>query len=186
MFYSLKGKITAVEENYTAIETAGGEGYLVYMSKSSLSKLIVGNETTIFVRLFVREDAMDLFGFLETQEKFLFDLLNTVSGVGPKAAMAILGLGSTEQIRNGIAEGKAEILTKSFGIGKKTAERIIVELREKVGVASEKSTDWDDDVYDALMKLGYRRENIKEAMKKINPDLKTTGEKLKDAMKKMK
>lgn len=185
MFYSLKGKIAAVEENNVAIETSGGEGYTAYMSKSSLAKLSVGSDIKILVRLFVREDAMELFGFLEEDEKTLFDLLNTVSGVGPRAAMAILALGPTDQIKSGIADGKADILTKSFGIGKKTAERIIVELRDKVGPASEKSTDWDDDVYDALVKLGYRRENIKEAMKKIDPDLKTTGERLKDAMKKM-
>ena len=186
MFYSLKGKILMIGENSAAIETAGGEGYLVHMSKNTLSTMTVGQETRIIARLFVREDAMELFGFLDDDEKKLFDMLNTVSGVGPRAAMTILALGTTEQIRSGIAGGKAEMLTKSFGIGKKTAERIIVELKDKVGPSSERTGDWDDDVYEALTKLGYRRESIKEAMKKIDPDLKTTNERLKDAMKKMK
>ena len=185
MFYSLKGKISMVGENSAGIETAGGEGYLVHMSKNALSTMAVGREVIIITRLFVREDSMELFGFLDGGEKKLFDMLNTVSGVGPRAAMTILALGTTEQIRSAIAGGKAEMLTKSFGIGKKTAERIIVDLKDKVGPSSEKG-DWDDDVYEALIKLGYRREGIKEAMKKIDPDLKTTNERLKDAMKKMK
>ncbi|MDD4930771.1 MAG: Holliday junction branch migration protein RuvA [Candidatus Colwellbacteria bacterium] len=187
MFYSLKGKIIGVEGNTVGLETAGGEGYMVHMSETAMVKLSRDErEVRIFVRLFVRDDAMEIFGFMDEEERKLFDMLNTVSGVGPRAAISILSLGATEQIRTSIASGQAQVLSKSFGIGKKTAERIIVELKDKVGEIGEAAADWDDDVYEALIKLGYRREDIKEAMKKIDPNLKTTGEKLKDAMKKMK
>ncbi|MDD5099141.1 MAG: Holliday junction branch migration protein RuvA [Candidatus Colwellbacteria bacterium] len=186
MFYSLKGKILKVDENSIAIETAGGEGYSVHMPQGAISKAVIGEEVRVITRLFVRDDALEIFGFFNEREKELFDLLNTVSGVGPRAAMTILDLGSAEDIRAGIATGKVEMLTKSFGIGKKTAERIIVELRDKVKSTSEAISNWDDDVYEALLKLGYRREDAKEAMKKIDPEIKTTNEKLKDAIRKMK
>jgi len=177
----LRGKTEEVRAGFAVIAVAGGESYKVSMPVGDLGKLKIGEEIKIFTCLFSREDGMELYGFLTEEERGLFEMLNTVSGVGPRAATGILGLGPVAQIKAAISEGKPEALTKSFGIGKKTAERIVVELKDKVeggGVVPE----WDEDVYDALIKLGYRREAAKEAVKKINRETKNVNDRLKEAL----
>jgi Holliday junction DNA helicase RuvA len=185
MIYALKGKIEEIHANFAVVATAGGESYKVFMPAGDLGVLQNDNEAKIFTCLFSKEDGIDLYGFLSEEERDLFEMLNTVSGVGPKAAIGVLGLGPTPQIKAAIREGRPEALTKSFGIGKKTAERIVVELKDKIKGGGE-VPEWDEDVYDALIKLGYRREAAKEAVKKVSQETKNVNDRLKEALKNMK
>jgi len=182
MIYALKGEIEEVYPNFAVVSVAGGESYKVFMPAGSVGSFSAGDKVRVFTCLFSKEDGMDLYGFITQEERELFEMLNTVSGVGPKAALGILDLGPADQIKGAIKEGKTEALTKSFGIGKKTAERVIVELRDKIKDGGE-VPQWDEDVYDALVKLGYRRDAAKEAIKKISKDAETTNERLKEALK---
>ncbi|MFA4999274.1 MAG: Holliday junction branch migration protein RuvA [Parcubacteria group bacterium] len=182
MIYALKGKIEEIRTNFVVFAVAGGESYKIFMPAGGLSALRENQEVKLFTCLFSREGGLDLYGFLSGGERDLFETLNTVSGVGPKAAIGILGLGPTDQIKAAIREGRTETLTKSFGIGKKTAERIIVELRDKIKEGGE-VPEWDEDVYDALIKLGYRRDAAKEAVGKVSRDTKNINDKLKEALK---
>jgi Holliday junction DNA helicase RuvA len=185
MIYALKGKVEEICGNFAVIAVAGGESYKVYMPAGDMGAIRDGEEVKICTCLFSREDGMDLYGFMSGEERELFETLNTVSGVGPKAAIGILGLGPTAQIKAAIKEGRSEALTKSFGIGKKTAERIVVELKDKIKGGGE-VPEWDEDVYDALIKLGYRREAAKEAVKKVSLETKNASERLKEALKNIK
>lgn len=185
MIYALKGKIEETHINFAVVLTNGGESYKVFMPAVSLSSLKEGEEVKLFTCLFLREDGMDLYGFLSGEERDLFEILNTVSGVGPKAAIGVLGLGPVDQIKAAIREGRPEALTKSFGIGKKTAERIVLELKDKIKGGGE-VPEWDEDIYDALIKLGYRRDAAKEAVKKVSRENKNINDRLKEALKNIK
>lgn len=191
MIWGLKGKVRKIYDNSVAIDT-GGVIYKAFVSQESIKMIpAVSQEIELFTVLIVKEDALDIFGFISEEEKNLFEVLNTVNGVGPRAALAILSSGPVNQIKLAISQGKTEALTKSFGIGKKTAERIVIDLRDKVFPdftegGESKAPDWDEDVFEALMKLGYKRELAKEAVKNIDFSLKTTNDRLRDALKKIK
>ena len=182
MIYALKGKIEEVGINFTVLTVAGGESYKVFMPARELGGALQNQEVRLFTCLFVKESGVDLYGFLSEGERAFFELLNTVSGVGPKAALGVLGLGPINQIKAAIREGKPEALTKSFGIGKKTAERIVVELKDKIKEGIGEVPEWDEDIYDALIKLGYRRDAAKEAIKKIGNKATSVNDRLKEAL----
>lgn len=184
MIYALKGKVEEIHTRFAVIGVAGGESYRVFMPVANLSSIQSKQEVKIFTCLFVKEESMDLYGFLSEEDKDFFEMLNTVSGVGPRAAIGILGLGSVSQIKAAIKEGQTEALTKSFGIGKKTAERIVVELKDKIKEGGA-VPEWDEDVYDALIKLGYRRDIAKEAIKKLSKGTQNTNDRLKEALRHM-
>ncbi len=182
MIYALKGKVEEVSAKFVVLSVAGGESYKVFMPSSDLGALQNKQEAKVFTCLFVKDESMDLYGFLSIESRDLFEMLNTVSGVGPRAAIGILGLGAVDHIIAAIKEGKTEALTKSFGIGKKTAERIVVELKDKIKGGGD-VPEWDEDVYDALIKLGYRRDAAKEAIKKLSKEAQNTHDRLKEALK---
>lgn len=188
MIYSLKGKLTEKGSGYVVVETAG-VGYKVFFPVSAENKLPkLNEEIKLFTKLRVKDDGMDLYGFLFKEEKDFFEMLNTVSGIGPKTALGILNLASVQDLKFAISEGNKDVLIKSIGIGKKTAERLITELKDKIFVSDSgrKSATWDEDVYQALIELGYKSKEAKEAVMKINPGLKTSGERLKEVLKKIK
>ena len=185
MIWGLKGKVRKASENAVVIETSGGVIYKAAISKTTRQMIPPeGSETEIYTALFTREDSMELYGFATEEEKKLFDFLNTVSGVGPKAALSILSSGPIGDIRAAIADGKVEILTKSIGVGKRTAERIIVELRDKVvAELTDRSPTWDEDVYEVLIRLGYQKEAAKRAVSALDPNVEGTRERLREALK---
>ncbi len=167
--------------------TAGGVGYRIMVSPAAAKKCVVGEEVMLETYLVVREDTLDLFGFGSTAEKGLFKNFLTVGGVGPKTALHLLSLGSVEEITMAIGRGDIDYLTKVSGIGKKTAERIVVELREKVikGRAEGDQTPVSDalgDVVDALITLGYSSPEAREAVKKLNSSGKTSEQLLREAL----
>ncbi len=182
MIGSVKGKIILKTEKFAIVE-AGGVGYKVSVSPDTLSKAKKGEEVLFWTHTHVREDALDLYGFLNYPELEFFQMLISVSGIGPKSALAILGITSIETLRKAIGTGDTSYLTKISGIGKKTAEKIVIELRDKMGTELEgPSLQGEMDSLEALKTLGYSQNEAREALKKVSPDL-STNEKIKEALK---
>ncbi|MDZ4284431.1 MAG: Holliday junction branch migration protein RuvA, partial [Patescibacteria group bacterium] len=142
-------------------------------------------EVSLWTHLVVRDDALELFGFRERDELSLFERLISVSGIGPKSALAILDLAPVETLRSAIARGDTSYLTKVSGIGKKTAQKIVLELRDSLASAREADSAGEDygDVIDALTTLGYSAREAREALKKMPPSTADTSERIKAALK---
>ena len=169
MIAHLRGKLLAKHPNQAIVETAG-VGYDVTITVPTFSDLPAsGSEVALFIHTHVREDALSLFGFLRAAEKQLFEKLLQVSGIGPKLAITILsGMAATEMV-GAIRSGDVARLTRIPGIGKKTAERMILELRDKLEAFGEApaprlATPVEDDVLSALMNLGYQRAAAERAL----------------------
>ena len=184
MFGYIKGKIFDLKPT-RAIVDAHGIGFVINGTPSCMEKLKVGEEASFWTHIAVRENSIDLYGFETEEELKVFELLITVSGVGPKSALAILGVAGVKSIEEAVATGDTSSLTKISGIGRKTAEKIVLELNGKLitGRKGEARTSEDVDVFDALKSLGYRERDIQEIIKKLPKDLDGTGEKVKYALK---
>ncbi|MCQ2581493.1 MAG: Holliday junction branch migration protein RuvA [Alphaproteobacteria bacterium] len=175
MIGKLQGQVDFIGEDFVIL-MAGPVGYKVYTPEILTPKSTV----TLWIETIVREDSIRLFGFLTQNTQNLFNLLTTVSGVGPKVAMAILGTIKTDTLLSAIATGDAKTISSAPGVGKKVAEKIIVELKNKVGGSSfdfastsDSSTSALPDLLAALESLGYRRLDIIDIAQKIvsaNPD----------------
>lgn len=157
-----------------------GVGYEVSVALGDYEAAVLGDEIKYYTYHHVREQAEELFGFSSLAAKKLFELLITVQGVGPKAALAILSLGTAEQVRNGIANSDAVFITKASGVGKKTAERVVVDLADKVGLpthyekaAVQTELATNDEAMEALMALGYTLADATKALENVDPKLPT-------------
>jgi Holliday junction DNA helicase RuvA len=183
MIGSIKGKIQLKTEKFIIVET-GGVGYKINISPDTLSKTKkVDDEIFLWVHTHVREDALDLYGFLDRGELEFFEMLINVSGIGPRSALAILGIASIETLRKAIGTGDTSYLTKISGIGRKTAEKIIIELRDKVGEEKGGSSlQGELDALEALKSLGYSQNEARDALKKVSPDT-NTNTKIREALK---
>ena len=183
MIGSIKGKIILRTEKFVIVET-NGVGYKINVSPNVLSKAKkLGDDLFLFVHTHIREDAFDLYGFLERPELEFFEMLLNVSGIGPRSALAILGIASIETLKKAISTSDTSYLTKISGIGKKTAERIVIELRDKMGEAKEGSSlQGELDALEALKSLGYSQNEAREALKKVPSDL-STNERIRHGLK---
>ena len=132
MFYHLKGIVAEILPGMAVVE-CGGVGYAVNTTQQTLSRLRVGAEARLYIREIIREDAFDLYGFFTLAEKNCFELLTAVSGVGPKAAVSILSSGTPDSVYMAVMSGDDRALTAAPGIGKKLAQRVILELKDKLG-----------------------------------------------------
>lgn len=185
MLSLLKGKIELKTNNFVVVET-GGVGYKVFCSKQTLTKLPQEGETIkLFTHLHVREAIFDLYGFLSFEELDFFELLISITGIGPKAALGILSVASLKDIKASIASGQVGLLTKVSGIGKRTAERVILELRSKILVpgAQVRKLLSDDEAIDALIGLGYTATQARQALNQVPEKVKTVENRLKEALK---
>ena len=199
MFYSLTGKIIYKDEQTVAI-SCGGVGFKCFTTRNSLAKLsLQSGEVTVFTHLNVREDALDLFGFTTNDELDAFKLLITVSGVGPKAALAILSELSPDAFAVAVASGDTKAITAANGVGPKLAQRVIMELKDKianVSFISEESSSVSSAVnaansmsntseaIAALTALGYSQSEASVAVSKLSPNL-SVEELIKGALKNM-
>ncbi|MBU0998959.1 Holliday junction branch migration protein RuvA [Patescibacteria group bacterium] len=183
MIGSIKGIIILKTEKFIILE-ASGVGYKVNVSPDVLSKLKKADTEMLFwTHLHVREDALDLYGFLERPELEFFEMLINISGIGPRSALAILGIASIETLKKAIGTGETSYLTKISGIGKKTAERIVIELRDKMGTELSGISLRDElDALEALKSLGYSQNEAREALKKVSSDS-NTNTKIREALK---
>jgi Holliday junction DNA helicase RuvA len=187
MIYSASGILALKSDRFVVVET-GGLGLKFFMRARSIASLpAAGSLVKLFSYLRVQEDGMDLYGFISEEERSYFEMLISVSGVGPKSALSILDVANLDELAAAIKEGRPDLLTRASGIGQKTAERIIVELKSKVQSAKSgaivENMDTDADLIEALSSLGYRREEARTALGKV--DAKTTGveARLKEALK---
>jgi Holliday junction DNA helicase RuvA len=167
MIAGLQGKLQTIGSSW-AIINVGGISFQVYMPTSTLSTLgVIGEEVELHTHLYLREDNATLYGFATPEELVLFQILTTVSGVGPKLALAMLSAMSVEKLTMAIATGSAELLSEVPGIGKKMASRLILELKGKLAaawLAPAELTEENTDVLAALTSLGY---SVREASRAI-------------------
>jgi len=155
-------------------------GYEVQVPTTDFDRALLGEPIKFYTYHHIREQSQELFGFSSLSAKKLFELLITVQGVGPKAALAILSLGESEVVRNGIANSDSAFLAKASGVGKKTAERVVVDLSDKVGLAlnvaqasGAVATLAGDEALEALMALGYSLNDAMAALETVASDLST-------------
>lgn len=184
MIGHLRGTVAAVRAGYTIL-SAGGVGYKVFATRELLLTLTQDSETSVWTHLAVRESILDLYGFSNEEELRLFELLLTVSGIGPKSALAILDIASVETLRSAISASNASYLTKVSGIGKKTAEKIVLELRDKVGASIEGSgatLHGDEEALEAMRALGYSQAEARDALRKVPQEVERSNERLREAL----
>lgn len=184
MFGHITGKIFDLKGT-KAIIKAGGIGFVAHSTPAYLSKLKTGQEASFWTHTAVRENDISLYGFETEEELRVFELLITVSGVGPKSGLAILSVAGVKAIEEAVATKDTSSLTKISGIGRKTAEKIVLELDGKLITSrkGENRTGEDVDVFEALKSLGYREKDIQETMKKLPKDLAGANEKIKHILK---
>ena len=192
MIAHIKGKI---EEKFGAngvIVDVGGVGYEMLVPAPDFENAVLGEERKFYTYHQVRENAEELYRFSSLVAKKLFELLISVQGVGPKAGIAIMSLAEAEEVRNAIANGDAAFIAKASGVGKKSAERVIVDLRDKVGIPSRygatevkygDGTNEPDEALDALMALGFPLKEATAALSDIDKAL-PVEERVKLALKK--
>jgi Holliday junction DNA helicase RuvA len=164
MIGKLTGTWQGAEGGMGLIEV-GGVGYAVRVPLYTLTTA-PGTMLALFIHTAVREDAIDLYGFMTGEELSFFRQLVGVSGVGPKTALGVLNVSDLASLKRSIAAGDASALTKVFGIGKKSAERIVVELKDKVGYEVEAGGQGSD-VIDALVALGYSTQEARKALRQV-------------------
>lgn len=187
MIGSLRGKVINKEGGYLLVEVSG-VGYRVLVSEKVITKSKIEDSIFLFIYSHIKEDAFDLFGFLETQDLRLFENLIGVSGVGPKTAMSVFSFSSREEITNAALKGDVEFFTRVPRLGKKNAQKIIIELKSKLKDTnsldlSGKDVEANAEIYEALKAFGFSRIEIGEAIKNLPNDVDSTNEKIKIALK---
>ena len=172
MYDYIKGKLARKAENYAVVE-ANGVGYKIITTKSSLANVKDG-EVIFYTYLYVREDIFDLYGFSTTEERAAFELLISVNGVGPKAAIAILSCVTASELAIAIVTNQPKVITVAQGVGNKMAQKIILELKDKIKNQDIKSSDYsaapipeEDDAINALVALGYNQAEIITALRDV-------------------
>ena len=190
MIAHVRGQVAEKFANSVIIDVQG-VGYEVSLTTIDFDQLNLNDSTKLYTYHHIREQAEELFGFTSLAAKKLFELLISVQGIGPKAAMAILGLAPVEEVRNAIANQDASYIAKAAGVGKKSAERVIVDLRDKVGLPTYYGRKSDpiqapltqsDEALDALMALGYTLADATKALEGVDPAL-SVEERIRAALK---
>jgi len=179
MIATLEGKVAEKLADLIVI-ACGGVGYGVYVTFEDYGGLVVNEPAKLYIYEHIRENTHDLFGFKKLETKQLFEQLLSVNGVGPKMAMAILSVASSAQVRTAIAAGDTKFISQAPGVGKRVAERVVVDLKDKVGLAaSESATEFltnaaanpNDEALQGLVALGYSVQDAAEALKNVDTKL---------------
>lgn len=190
MIAHIKGEI-AEKFNNSVIVDVHGVGYEITLTALDYDNVKLGDEIKFYTYHSIRENAEELYGFSSLAAKKLFELLISVQGIGPKAAIAILSLAQPEEVRNAIANADAAFVSKASGVGKKSAERVIVDLRDKVGIPSHYGAtetiatpgkNEPDEALDALIALGFPLKEATAALEKVDKSL-SVEERIKLALK---
>lgn len=190
MIAHIRGEIAEKFANSLIVDV-GGVGYEMAVPLSDYETLTLGDAVKLHTYHHIREQSEELFGFSTLAAKKIFELLITVQGVGPKAGLAILSLGSAEQVRNAIANADSAYITGASGVGKKTAERVVIDLADKVGLPTQygrsedpaqTEIDTSDEALEALMALGYNLADASKALEGIDDGL-STQQRITEALK---
>ncbi|MFG1957184.1 Holliday junction branch migration protein RuvA [Nonomuraea sp. NPDC049028] len=179
MIASVAGQVTAITP-YGAVIEVGGVGILTHCTPATLAALRVGEEARLATSLVVREESLTLYGFTTADERTVFELLQTASGVGPKVALAMLAVHTPNALRVAVASADLKALTKVPGIGPKGAQRIVLELKDRLGTPDEaldaalngdrRAAAWRDQVHSGLVGLGYSAKDADEAIAAVEPE----------------
>src|SRR3989344_820587 len=190
VIYSLSGKLKQRRGRFLIIGIGGVEFKVMVPATSEARLPKIDENIMVYTFLHIREVGADLYGFLSEDELSFFESLISVSGIGPKSAVSILSVAPIEQLMAAVSRGEAELLQKSSGVGRKTSERIILELKDKIVAPGDERAvlvmQSDNDIYDALINLGYSRRDAKDVLSKIDTSLTGTSDRLRDALKKIK
>lgn len=190
MIAHLSGTVTEKFQNLVIIDVQG-VGYEVTVSAPDADHLNLDDHVKLYTYHAIRENSEELFGFLSLAAKKLFEMLISVNGIGPKAAISILNLSTPEEVRNAIANDDTAFIAKASGVGKKSAERVIVDLRDKVGLPSHYGrgaapvalpTAASDEALDALIALGFPLKEATAALAEVDPNL-SVEERIREALK---
>ncbi|MFL6136873.1 MAG: Holliday junction branch migration protein RuvA [Frankiaceae bacterium] len=184
MIAGVSGRVSALALD-SAVVDVGGVGLLVHCTPATLARLRVGEPAQLATSLVVREDALTLYGFADAEERAVFELLQSASGVGPRLAQAVLAVHAPAAVRRAIASDDLGALTQVPGIGRKGAQRIVLELKDKVGAlppapgvpqpAGAAARPWGEQVRAALVGLGYSQREADDAVARVAPELEGTG-----------
>ena len=175
MIAQLVGEVVDKSSDSLVLDVSG-VGYEVKATSTDLDQCLHGTQAKLFTYFAVRENAQELYGFLTLEAKRLFELLLSVSGVGPKVALSIVGLGEPVDVRSAIANNNVAYIVGANGVGKRGAEKVIVELKDKVGRISETMLKSDnlqirDDALEGLISLGYSRQQAAQCLSRIDSSL---------------
>ena len=187
MIAKIKGKIAFLRDKYAVVDMAG-VGYKVFVSEFAFGKIAGKEDIELYTHTYVREDSLDLYGFLTLEELEMFELLISISGIGPKAGIGILSIAEPKTVRAAVLSGDSSILTRVSGVGRKTAERVILELKNRIteipgedqGVARA-----DSEAIEALISLGYSAMQAREALKVVPESMKGVSERVREALKRL-
>ena len=191
MIATLYGLVSEKLGELVVLDVAG-VGYGLLVTSEDFGQLTTGQSAKLYVHEHIREDSHDLYGFVQITTKDLFEQLLSVKNVGPKVALAVLGIGSSSTVRAAIASGDVKLLQSAKGVGKRAAEQMVVELRDKVGlvagadaenIVNRGSVNASDEATQALLALGYSESDATMALQNINPEL-PTEDRIKLALKK--
>jgi holliday junction DNA helicase RuvA len=185
MIAKITGKIEYFRDNYIVVDVLG-VGYKIYVTEFAMGHIAGKNEISLFTHTYVREDILALYGFLVIEELEMFELLISISGIGPKAAIGILSIAEPKTIRTAVISGDSSILTRVSGVGKKTAERVILELRNKITELpgeDQGTVKADSEAIEALISLGYTNAQAREALKAVPDSTKEVSERVRSALK---
>lgn len=191
MIATLTGLVAEKTSDAVVLDVSG-VGYGVLVTGEDYGRLGAGDLTKLYIYEHIRENAHDLYGFMRTETKELFELLLGVNGVGPKMALSVLSIGTAAEVQQGIAAGDVKFIQRASGVGKRVAERVVVELKDKVGLEgvdlaaagllqSERALA-QDEAAEALMALGYSPQDAAKALAGVDPGL-PTEERIKRALK---
>lgn len=197
MFYHIEGKVTDVEPALVVID-CGGVGYALNASLNTVSRVSLGERAKLYVSEAIGESNFDLYGFCSKEEKRCFEMLTSVSGIGPKAALSILSYNTPDDLALAIINGNDKALTVAPGVGKKIAQRVILELKDKVSkglgstseiklpaVSASAQGGVMNDVMTALAVLGYSGSDVAPALKSLDTDGMTAEQIIKAVLKQM-
>lgn len=187
MISSLSGTVRHKGLNSIVVDVSG-VGYKVAVNLDTALDVVPGSSIFLWTHLAVRENSLELFGFTERESLEIFELLISISGIGPKTALGILNAASPSTLRQAVAEGDTSYLTRVSGIGKKNAEKIVLELKDKLKISSDEHSahhhsKTDTDALEALISLGYSERDAREALKKTPKEDGGASEKVKQALK---
>lgn len=185
MIYTLCGKLSLVDDRFVVLD-AGGVGYRLFVSSDTIFTLSqkTGDEIFFWTHMAVRENSMELFGFLDRESLEFFEHLITISGIGPRSALSIIGIASLDTLKRAIQSGDTGYLTKVSGIGKKTAEKIVLELRDKFGAGTQTNDlKSEAEALEALKAIGYSTQEGRDALKKVPIEIEGTNARIKEALK---
>lgn len=188
MIARISGSIVDIADKAIVVDV-DGVGYQIYVSTTMMADIVNKKMTEIalWTHLAVRENSMELFGFPDRDEKYFFEMLIDISGIGPRSALSIISIAPIETLKRAIGSGDTSYLTKISGIGRKTAEKIVIELRDKLSALGHKSDVGEHkvelDALEALKSLGYSQNEARDALKDVSQEIVGTSARIKEALK---